>query len=251
MVASIGRYTADEVKRGEVEGLVPATEMQALMVMKELFQTWEPWQQAAPITAGSFLASIAAAIPGPMFSRSFWRLYPVLRDSKLRWMTIALPCLVPGSFAGMSHEFFLVNDILVQKTPCSVCLETRAVSSQLALGLFLPFAAAVGGTIVVGLQHDYRWAPDTLRQTGQFTRRLWQRSAGRLAGVAAVQLVGMAALVAAELYSYDSVMTELGERVARDKAGLQDPRVLSLEGEVVQTGKRTDVLAKIVDWWHG
>ena len=32
MVASIGRYTADEVKRGEVEGLVPAVSISQYIV---------------------------------------------------------------------------------------------------------------------------------------------------------------------------------------------------------------------------
>ena len=74
-------------------------------------------------------------------------------------MPVALPVMVPGAVCGMSHDFCVTHDILLQETPCTVCLETRATALQVTLGAFLPFVSSLAGTLLLGKQMSLKWVP--------------------------------------------------------------------------------------------
>ena len=74
-------------------------------------------------------------------------------------MPVVLPVMVPGALCGLTHDFYVSHDIILQETPCTVCLETRATSLQVALGAFLPFVSSVAGTLLLGHQMSLKWVP--------------------------------------------------------------------------------------------
>ena len=86
-------------------------------------------------------------------------IFPGVAKAPGRWLPAVLPVMVPGALCGMSHDFCVSHDIILQETPCTVCLETRATSLQVALGAFLPFVSAVAGTLVLGHQMNLKWVP--------------------------------------------------------------------------------------------
>jgi hypothetical protein len=47
------------------------------------------------------------------------------------------------AFVTLVNQVYIVRDVLLAKTECPVCLEVRAVSTQLAAGVLLPTATAI------------------------------------------------------------------------------------------------------------
>ena len=128
-----------------------------------------------------------------------------------------LSVLVPGSLAGMAHDEMIVNDVIIQETPCTVCVETRATALQVLLGSTLPYAGCLLGLVLWGKKDCLKWIPGERSGKGawfNFYRNTLMKSSKMMTLVTVSQMLLAGGLVYAENESFHRVMSELDTRIA-------------------------------------
>ncbi|XP_033231243.1 uncharacterized protein LOC117182246 [Belonocnema kinseyi] len=82
------------------------------------------------------------------------------RKLKLReygYLTSMFAVMVaPAIAAGVAHAEFITNDLLLFKTPCPVCLQTKAAAVQLVAGLMYPLIFSPLTCTVLAIQGGFR-----------------------------------------------------------------------------------------------
>ena len=129
--------------------------------------------------------------------------------------------LVPGSLAGMSHSTMITDDILLQDTACSVCVETRATALQVILGSALPYSSILAGYVLWGKKDFLKWLPRERDGWGawkQFYKSTLARSSKVITLVTVAQMIVAGALVYGQNHSFYTVMDELDRRIQADEA---------------------------------
>ena len=159
------------------------------------------------------------------------KLLPGLMRAKVNWIPLPLSVMVPGITSGFFHDNLVTNDILLQETACPVCVETRAISGQVAIGVGMSSLSAYAGSLIVGAFLESKWFPRSPLELFNLTRKLVSSSSSILIGWTVVQMVIAGGLVTAQRISYETVMEELERRVQEDKRGV-DHRVLNLDREL-------------------
>merc|ERR1712192_39307 len=150
---------------------------------------------------------------------------------KSNWVPIPLSMLVPGSLAGMFHEFCITRDILLQETTCPVCVETRAIAGQVALGAVLPAVSAFAGSLILGEFVKMKWSPKSFGGFVKLTNDVVSQGSMFLVVIIVVQMVIAGALVHLQRSSHEAVMEELERRIEMDGRAPIDARLLELERE--------------------
>jgi len=213
------------------EGLEPQSEENAFFNIRNLFYEWEPWYQAFFINNGANIACASGSLAGLYYSRHLRRILPGL--SKMSGMGILLPAalstLVGGSLSGMTHDFMVTHDILLQKTGCSVCVETRATALQVSLGSLLPFSSCLAGYVLIGHSASFKWIPhkkDGIQGWVKFYYDVYTKSIKPLSIVTLFQMLIAGGLVYLQYKEYHNVLTELERRMDQDKK--RDNEELSL-----------------------
>ena len=161
---------------------------------------------------------------------NFRRILPGLSRANLRWVPLPLSVFVPGALSGLFHESYITNDILLQETPCSVCVETRAIAGQVGIAVGVSSTSAYAGSLIVGNFLNLKWMPGTFGSLVKLTQNVVSKSSLLLATLTAAEMMVAGGLVYFEQRAYDSVMEELERRVEEDKRGV-DGRLIALERE--------------------
>lgn len=213
------------------QGLVYSSRVQTLQLFKKIFTEWEPWWQAAPVNYAANIAGVAATIPGLLVALKLRKLLPGLGRAKANWVPIPLSMLVPGSLTGMFHDMQITSDILLQETACPVCVETRAIAGQVALGAGLSSLSAYAGSLIIGDLLKTKWSPRSFGGLVKLTKDVVSQGSILLVTLMVAQMVIAGVLVHLQRSSYESVMEELERRVELEGIEPTDPRVLDLERE--------------------
>eukprot|EP00090_Calanus_glacialis_P039269 TRINITY_DN68393_c0_g1_i1.p1 TRINITY_DN68393_c0_g1~~TRINITY_DN68393_c0_g1_i1.p1 ORF type:complete len:229 (-),score=59.93 TRINITY_DN68393_c0_g1_i1:88-774(-) len=225
----IGQFSKPE--EAQEQGLVYSTRVETLQLFKKIFSDWEPWWQAAPLNFSSNIAGGAASIPGLLVALKLRRLLPGLTRAKSNWVPIPLSVLVPGSLAGMYHEFLITNDILLQETACPVCVETRAIAGQVALGAGLSSLSAYAGSLIIGDLAKMKWSPRSFGGLVKLTKDVVSQGSMFLVTLIVAQMIIAGVLVQLQRSSHESVMEELERRIEVEEREPIDERVLGLQRE--------------------
>ena len=128
--------------------------------------------------------------------------------------------MVPGALCGMSHMYWVTADILLQETPCSVCVETRSTALQVICGAWIPYVSSLLGYVMVGRGANLKWIPSERAGWGAWLglyKDVLSRSQNILVAATVAQMLVAGALVYAEASSYWSIMSELDRRVREDE----------------------------------
>lgn len=168
-----------------------------------------------------------AGATGGVLATLLKRQFPIPRvNFFIRNMALPLAVLTPAQMSYLAHKFLVTNDVLLADTACPVCLETRAGSLQLATGLLLPAVIAYAGVLVNGMKVNseavtpdmvrVRWLPKSWRGVANTASKTVSRNSAVLAGLAALNLVGVGCLVSLQVATREEVMEELERRVERD-----------------------------------
>ena len=150
------------------------------------------------------------------------------------YMPAALAMTVPASLCGQLHQF-IVNDIALQETPCSVCVETRATAYQVACGALLPWVAPLPGFILLGKEMSWKWVPHpraSWQEWGKMYYNIFNKSSKMLVGVTVVQMLVAGGLVWAETRDYWSVMDELERRIEEEDRLIEEKKRRKEEKEI-------------------
>jgi len=225
----VGQFSKPE--EATEHGLVYSSRLQTLELFKRIFYDWEPWWQAAPVNYCASIAGAAATFPGLLVALKLRRILPGMARAKSNWVPVPLSMLVPGSLAGMFHEKMITNDILLQETPCPVCVETRAIAGQVALGAGLSSLSAFAGTLIIGDLLKAKWSPRSFSGVVKLTKDVVSQSSMLLVPIIVSQMVIAGVLVFLQRSSHESVMEELERRVEEEGREPVDERVLGLQRE--------------------
>jgi hypothetical protein len=163
---------------------------------------------------------VAAGLTGALYVARLKRQFGMFKENwQTRWFPLPLTMLVPASIAFIGHQFHVTDDILLQETVCPVCLETRAISMQVAAGALLPPVAALAGYITVGQQVRATWLPRVgLRHASdraglvKLLKTTVARQQPLLLGVTMLHMLLAGGLVYGQVRCYEEVMAELEER---------------------------------------
>ena len=206
-MAVIGTFSSP----GEAEekcgaGMVWSTRNSTLDLLKSIFIDWEPSHQAWPINYGIGVCGIAAGTSGFLSCMALSRQLELWRHKwTVRFFPLPLSIMVPAALSASLHSYLVTDDILLQETACPVCVETRAISLQVALGAIFPPVAAFGGTLVVGQQVTttkwLKWMPRTMPQLFSFAKTSVLKNQPLLLGMTALNLLIAGGLVYAEVLS--------------------------------------------------
>jgi len=224
----IGQFSTPE--EAADHGLVWSSRQNTLDLFKKIFSEWEPGWQALPINQAFNVSALAASVPGLFVALKLRKLLPGLMRAKANWIPLPLSVMVPGITSGMFHANLVTHDILLQETACPVCVETRAISGQVALGVGMSSLSAYAGSLIVGAFLQAKWFPRSPSELFNLTRKVVSQSSTLMIGWSVVQMVIAGGLVTAQRISYETVMEELERRVQEDKRGI-DHRVLNLDRE--------------------
>ena len=209
-MAVIGAFSnPDEAQDQGGSGMVWATRNATVTLLRDLFSDWQPSKQAWPINYGFVLCGTAAGASGLISCLALSKHLELWRHKwTVRFFPLPLSILVPAAISATCHNFLVTNDIILQETACPVCVETRAISLQVALGAIFPAVAAFGGTLVIGQQVTstskyLKWMPRTLPQLFSFAKSTVLKHQPLLLGTTALHLLLAGGLVYAEVQLID------------------------------------------------
>eukprot|EP00092_Neocalanus_flemingeri_P035538 GFUD01038683.1.p1 GENE.GFUD01038683.1~~GFUD01038683.1.p1 ORF type:complete len:229 (+),score=34.82 GFUD01038683.1:59-745(+) len=223
----IGQFSSPE--EAAEQGLVYSDRFKTLRLFQDIFSDWEPSWQAFPINHAMEIAGLAGCIPGAIIAIRLRRILPGLTRARVRWIPIPLSVFVPGALSVMFHEELITKDILLQETPCSVCVETRAICGQVGLGVGLSFGSAFAGSVIIGNFLSLKWVPRSFGGLLWLTKDVISKSSLLLVTLTAAEMVVAGGLVYFQQSAYDSVMEELERRVAEDKREVIDGRIFGMQ----------------------
>jgi len=225
-MVSIGQFSTPE--EAAEYGLVRSTRDQTLSMVQKTFTEWEPGWQALPINVAAPLSGIAAGVTGMLTVWKLRRLLPGMSRVKLKSLPMPLTILVPSALSNMFHERYITNDILLQETPCPVCVETRAISGQVAIGVGMTYASACFGTLIISNYLNLSWNPRNIWDAFKFSKDLVIKGSNFFVVMTVIQMIIAGCLVSIQRLSYDTVMEELQNRInaAND---VIDERLLNLD----------------------
>lgn len=252
-MAVIGTFSSPgEAEEKGGSGMVWSTRNATLTLLKSMFSDWEPSHQAWPINYGITVCGISAGASGLLSCLALSKQLELWRHKwTVRLFPLPLSIMVPAALSATFHSYLVTDDILLQETACPVCVETRAISLQVALGAIFPAAAAFGGTLVVGQQITstkwVKWLPRTMPQLFSFAKSTVLRHQPLLLGLTTLNLLLAGGLVYAEVLfpskygypdlflqvkSYEEVMSELERRAEEGSQG-KAPSSLSNYGKSI------------------
>ena len=131
----------------------------------------------------------------------------------------------------MYHEFLITNDILLQETACPVCVETRAIAGQVALGAGLSSLSAYAGSLIIGDLAKMKWSPRSFGGLVKLTKDVVSQGSMFLVTLIVAQMIIAGVLVQLQRSSHESVMEELERRIEVEEREPIDERVLGLQRE--------------------
>jgi len=209
----LGKLSPDDDR---TNGMVHRTQTDMKATLDEIFQVWEPASQAFFINHGSTIAGVLATIPGLVISlrlRKMWSLQRMLDTA-----VFLVPSTLPWGFLNQNlHQEFVTNDIILQETDCSVCVDLRSSAIQWTVGLAIPAAFSFVGSCIIASSLSLRSAPRTKAGWINITKATFGKITPYLAGFTLLQLIGSGILVRQQYENRDTVLNELNRRFILDQ----------------------------------
>lgn len=104
-----------------------------------------------PITFGATISGVCAGVGGVALNNIFRRHYQL--RSMARMSTYLPIAVLPGMAAMVAHSL-VTSDILLMNTTCVVCTQTKAMMSQLFLGIFYPCLIAPAACLSFAVRYN-------------------------------------------------------------------------------------------------
>lgn len=104
---------------------------------KEMLKKWSPESDVRALQYGSFIPVVLSAVPGLGVALRILQVNRFKLWGPGKLLTSIVTTLVPTTATLVTHAY-IERDLLLGLTPCSVCLETKAVSLQMLTGVMMP-----------------------------------------------------------------------------------------------------------------
>ncbi|XP_076323908.1 transmembrane protein 126 isoform X2 [Tachypleus tridentatus] len=134
------RYVAKFEGGAVPEGSVLLTEEEAIQARFQFVHSWKPRSEVWPFTYGQILLSAMSGVGG-FYCNQYYRKCLNLRNYA-RMSTYIPVVVLPSFLTPLLHSTLITSDILIGKTPCSMCVQIKAMALQVSIGALYPMVLA-------------------------------------------------------------------------------------------------------------
>jgi hypothetical protein len=210
-----GKFKPEDPK---TEGLVNTTRSDVLELLNELYEVWDPPHQTWLLNNSPKVAAVVAIVPAMFLCHRIRRLFGLHKFAKASDAIFYAPAIsVAGAPAFFWHKQMVRDDIVLQETDCSVCVDIRSAVGQFTAGIFLPFMLAYAGGIASAINYNLRIVPTNMKSFVVLSKGLFRKLAIPLSAMSFIQLGTSAFLVRKQYADRDIVMAELEARYTREQ----------------------------------
>lgn len=209
----------------KTDGLVNTTRQDALNLLNEIFEVWDPPHQSWFLNNSARVAGIMATVPALFLTFRLRRLFGLQKVSKASDAVMFVPGItmagVPAYFA---HLFYVRDDIVLQETECSVCVDIRSAALQVSTAMIIPSMMSFGGAIMSAARHNLRIVPKSLKSMGLLSKGVFSKLFVPLTALTAIEIATSEFLVRKQYNDRVVVMGELERRYTIEQQRLQNYR---------------------------
>ena len=173
------------------------------MIICLMFCSW-------PYTYGTGALSALAALSGASGNFHYRRVLKLLHYG--RGVTYGPAVLLPAMSAGVLHNIFVTQPILLKQFDCAVCAEVRAASVQSIVGFIMPWTISVLGCLAMAKTKHTIPVPYFLNIKA-FSEFLWKKtrmSNLNMMGLLAVNFIGAVFITSHELRTAPKIWRRMG-----------------------------------------
>ncbi|XP_076754418.1 transmembrane protein 126 [Xylocopa sonorina] len=107
---------------------------------KRIINEWKPDREVFNLRYGSLAISVLGGYTGFLCNRMFRKCLNLMRHGF--YSTTLFVTLAPAFVTYLSHEYFVVNNMLMYKDHCLLCSELKAIASTTINGFIYPLIIA-------------------------------------------------------------------------------------------------------------
>jgi len=206
----------------ETEGLVPTTREDALELMNEIIEVWQPSHQSWLLNNSAKVAGIFATLPAIYLSLRMRRMFGLDKVSKMTDGFMYLPGLASaGAPAYAAHSLYVRDDIVLQESDCSVCVDVRSAAIQVSSSLILPSILTYGSAIMHASRNNLRLVPKSLKGFVMLSKGVYSKLFVPLCALTIMELLVSEGLVRKQYTDRVVLMGELERRYTLEQQRLQ------------------------------
>jgi len=188
------------------------TEAEAQEKAIELLSEWRPKRDVWTMTYGTGLPACLAAAPAIVLTNDIRRMMKAHRLPGR--LLIMFPATLLPSMSSLVSQYAALQDILVAKTACPVCLEMRTIGLQLTAGTGCSTLLALVGNYYLLWQARARGLPrEGLSEVLKWARRVLQRNSFFLASMVLAQAVTTSGVLYFQRRQWLALNKKLTERM--------------------------------------
>jgi len=211
----VGKLKPDDER---AQGMVQRPTSDIKAILDEIFEVWDPASEAFFINHGSTIAGALACLPGIVISLRLRKMWGIQKASRFSTSAFLVPSTLPWAYITHAlHYEYITNDIILQETDCTVCVDIRSSVIQWCLGFAVPAAFSFFGSCIVASSLDLRSAPRSKEGWMKISRVTFGKLTPYFAGFTLLQLIGSGILVRQEYENRETVLSELNRRFILDQ----------------------------------
>jgi len=197
------------------KGKKQVSEIRVYSDIKKLLKLWQPESDIRALTYGYYFPVGLATFPGMAVNQTIINANRLNYGISGKLLNAILTVGVPAA-ATLFGTQFIEKDILLGLTPCSVCLETRAVCIQMCTGVIVP--SLIGMMSANHVLVSSNWKKQFIRGLCLDKRDLL-KCKNIIIGSAIIQAVAMSILVNLQSSEWINVREELTRRKEASQRG--------------------------------
>jgi len=212
-----------KLRPDEAEGLVHTSREDALELLDEIFDVYQPSHQSWLLKNSSKVAAFMAGVPAIYLALRMRRMFGLGKVSKMSDSLLYMPGIALATLpAYFGHQYFIRDDIVLQETDCSVCVSVRSAAIQVSSGMILPSILTYGSAIMNTARHNLRITPKTVKGFAMLSKGVYTKLFVPLCALSIMELVVSECLVQKQYHDRVVIMGELERRYTLEKQLLQN-----------------------------
>ncbi|XP_049948836.1 uncharacterized protein LOC126456946 [Schistocerca serialis cubense] len=193
-------------------GAIILSEENVLEYHWKLVKHWTPTEDVWPFRHGLTILGAAASLSG-IYMNSYYRKKLFLGDAG-RFATYLPVAVLPGIMSTLFHQQFITNDILLQKTACPLCVQTRAAAIQSICGAIYPAILAPVTGFMLAIRY-FTYDVPAINKEPMSLLNLWRKltkpKGNIFFGIAVLQAAVGSAITYFEAKSFYTIQSKLIE----------------------------------------
>merc|ERR1712083_509312 len=117
-------------------------------IWKEIVKEWRPKSETFFLRMSTFALPLLSTVTAYEVAKNGFQLNYMMKGKnnfRTRWFVTYVSVAVSGAFNILAHRYLIVEDVLLQKTQCPMCVFTRGMGLQLVFAQLLPATISAFG----------------------------------------------------------------------------------------------------------